>query len=83
MKERVKGVQQLEIYKNMKSVQFSLFFFLRILCSQTVHTQGIQLVPELLLLAYDILNTKCRHIEHLHISHIGCSMKLNIGFKHL
>ena len=31
----------------------------------SVHTQGIQLVPELLLLASDTLYTQCRDIEHL------------------
>ena len=31
-----------------------------------VHTMGIQLVPEILLLVSDALYTQYRHIEHLH-----------------
>ena len=32
----------------------------------SVHTRGIQLVPELLLRAFATLYTQCRDIEHLH-----------------
>ena len=31
-----------------------------------VHSRGIQLVSEILLLASDTLHTQCRHIEYLH-----------------
>ena len=37
-----------------------------ILCSQIVHTRGIQLVEELLLFASDTLHSQCRHLEHMH-----------------
>ena len=54
----------MKIFDTMKIV----FFFIKMtaFCSQIVHEWGIQLEPQLLLLASDTLYTQCRHIGHLH-----------------
>ena len=54
---------------------FSLFFFIRILCSQIVHTLGIQLVPELLL-----LTSTCKKIKKFNIVSIFLPISFNICF---